>query len=52
MERQCFFGAGMWLSTFLLNPFFLNFPVKGKPRGIRGYITAGAPEHFLGLCGE
>jgi len=46
-----FFGAGIGLSTFFLNPFFLNFPVQGKPLELRTYFTGGKREHALGLFG-
>jgi hypothetical protein len=36
---EVLFGAGMWLSTFLLNPFFPNFGLKESRRGTRAYFT-------------
>ena len=43
------FGGGIWLSTLLLNPFFLNFPVQGKPVEVRAYFSGGRREHVCGL---
>ncbi|HEY7333552.1 MAG TPA: hypothetical protein VH639_01620 [Bryobacteraceae bacterium] len=43
------FGAGLWLSTLLLNPFFMYFPLQGKPIEIGNYLAGGKREHLLGL---
>jgi glucose uptake protein len=45
------FSGGVLLSTFLYNPFFMNFPVQGRPVGISAYFKGGMREHLLGLLG-
>ncbi len=44
-------SGGILLSTFLYTPFFLNFPVQGKPVALWTYATGTKKEHFLGFAG-
>jgi glucose uptake protein len=44
-----FFGVGVWLSTLLYNPFFMFFPVQGKPLEIKVYFSGRKREHLLGV---
>ena len=43
------FGGGMFLSTLLYSPFFMNFPVSGAPVEIRSYFLGGRKQHLLGI---
>jgi glucose uptake protein len=45
------FGGGLFLSTLLFSPFFMNFPVFGAPVEIRGYFMGGKKQHLLGFLG-
>lgn len=46
------FAAGVFLSTFPLNLFFMNLPVRGDPVEIRDYFLRGTPQrHLLGILG-
>ena len=45
------FGTGMVLSSLLFVPFFLNFPVEGRPEQIRMYFKGTKKQHFLGVFG-
>jgi glucose uptake protein len=45
------FGGGLFLSTLLFSPFFMNFPVFGAPVEIRGYFLGGKKQHLLGFLG-
>jgi glucose uptake protein len=45
------FGGGMLFSTLLYSPFFLTFPVHGKPVQLWDYVKATKQQHFLGLLG-
>jgi glucose uptake protein len=45
------FGGGMFLSTLLYSPFFMNFPVSGAPVEIRSYFMGGKKPHLLGVLG-
>ncbi len=45
------FGGGILLSTFLYTPFFLNFPVQGKPLHFWAYLEGTKKQHFWGLLG-
>jgi glucose uptake protein len=44
-----FFAGGVWLSTLLYNPFFMFFPVQGKPLEIKVYFGGRKREHLLGF---
>jgi glucose uptake protein len=45
------FGAGVFLSSLLYIPFFLNFPVEGEPIAARDYFKGTRGQHFLGFAG-
>jgi glucose uptake protein len=45
------FGAGVFLSTLIYVPFFLNFPVDGDPIPARMYVTGTRWQHLWGLLG-
>ena len=43
------FGTGVLISTFLYNPFFMNFPIQGRPVELKAYFMGGKREHLLGV---
>jgi glucose uptake protein len=45
------FAAGVLVSTVILNPFFLNFPVAGDPIGFVDYFKGTGKQHALGILG-
>lgn len=45
------FAAGVFLSSLVYIPFFLNFPVDGPPLNARAYIKGSGRQHLLGLLG-
>jgi len=45
------FVVGMFLSTFVLNLFFMNLPVEGPPVEILEYLRGGVKNHALGVAG-
>jgi glucose uptake protein len=45
------FAAGVFLSTFVFNLFFMNLPVEGEPVEIRDYFLGTPKQHVLGLLG-
>lgn len=45
------FSAGVFVSSLLLLPFFMNFPVQGDPVEFVAYFNGGAKLHLLGLMG-
>jgi glucose uptake protein len=45
------FAAGVMLSTFVFNLFFMNLPVEGDPVDIGEYFNGGWKQHLLGLAG-
>ncbi len=45
------FGGGLFLSTLLFSPFFMNFPVFGAPVEIRSYFMGGKKPHLFGFLG-
>ena len=45
------FAAGVFLSTFVFNLFFMNLPVEGEPVEIRDYFIGRPKQHLLGLLG-
>jgi glucose uptake protein len=45
------FAAGVFLSTFVFNLFFMNLPVEGDPVEFRDYFQGGFKQHFLGWLG-
>lgn len=44
-------SAGIFLSSLLIIPFFLNFPVRGQPLTVRRYFKIEKSHHLLGLLG-
>jgi glucose uptake protein len=45
------FTAGMVLTTFVYNLYFINLPVHGEPAGFGGYFQGGIGVHVLGALG-
>jgi glucose uptake protein len=45
------FAAGVFLSTFVFNLFFMNLPVEGEPVELRDYFVGRPGQHFLGWLG-
>jgi len=45
------FAAGVFLSTFVFNLFFMNLPVQGEPVEILDYFRGSLRVHLLGLLG-
>ncbi|HLJ14947.1 MAG TPA: hypothetical protein VKV15_10660 [Bryobacteraceae bacterium] len=45
------FAAGVFLSTFVFNVFFLNLPVEGPPMTMGDYFTGTRKQHLLGIAG-
>jgi glucose uptake protein len=45
------FGAGVFLSSLLYIPFFLNFPVDGEPLSATDYFKGSGRQHVLGIVG-
>ena len=45
------FAVGVLVSTVILNPFFLNFPVAGDPIGFVDYFKGTGKQHALGFLG-
>jgi len=45
------FGAGVFLSSLVYIPFFLNFPVVGEPLKTADYFKGSVRQHVLGLLG-
>lgn len=46
-----FFTLGVFLSTFIFNPFFMARPVEGEPVTIRMYLKGSMREHGAGVVG-
>jgi glucose uptake protein len=46
-----FFSAGVFSSTILYVPFFINFPVQGAPLPVVAYLKGTKKQHLLGLLG-
>jgi len=44
-------GAGIFASTLLYVPFFLNFPVHGAPANMLDYFKGAKKQHFWGIFG-
>ncbi len=47
----CLLAAGVFLSTFFYNVYFLNLPVTGEPIGMFEYFSGTRTQHLLGLAG-
>ena len=45
------FAVGVFLSTFVFNLFFMNFPVEGAPVAISEYFKGNGRQHVLGIVG-
>ena len=45
------FALGVFLSTFVFNLFFMNFPVEGPPVAISEYFKGTGRQHLLGIVG-
>jgi glucose uptake protein len=45
------FAAGVLLTTFVFNLYFINLPVEGEPVPISDYFHGSARNHLLGLLG-
>ena len=45
------FALGVFLSTFVFNLFFMNFPIEGAPVAISEYFKGTAGQHLLGIVG-
>ncbi|MBI4909958.1 MAG: hypothetical protein HY820_40440 [Acidobacteria bacterium] len=45
------FGAGVLLSTWIFNIYFMNLPLHGKPVDFGEYWKGTRKEHLLGLIG-
>jgi glucose uptake protein len=44
-------AAGVFVSTFVYNMYFLNLPVQGPALGIADYFRGTRRQHLLGLTG-
>jgi glucose uptake protein len=44
-------AGGVFGATIVIVPFFLNFPVRGKPLTVRQYFKIDMRNHVLGLVG-
>jgi glucose uptake protein len=44
-------AIGMFFSTLLYVPFFINFPVQGEPVQVRNYFKGAKKQHFWGIFG-
>jgi glucose uptake protein len=45
------FALGVFISTGIYVPFFLNFPVSGKPLPLTNYFKGTMKQHLLGVLG-
>ncbi|HEV2486370.1 MAG TPA: hypothetical protein VGT08_12630 [Terracidiphilus sp.] len=45
------FSAGIFLSTFVFNAYFLRRPVQGQPLRFSDYFKGTFKEHFWGIVG-
>ncbi len=45
------FSAGVFLSTFVYNAYFLRKPIQGRPLAFKEYFQGGFSEHFWGIVG-
>jgi glucose uptake protein len=46
-----FFALGAFLSTFIINPFFMARPVEGEPVKMSAYFKGSFKSHFWGILG-
>lgn len=45
------FGIGVFVTSLLYVPFFLNFPVDGEPLQASAYLRGTLGQHLLGILG-
>ena len=45
------FAAGVFLSTFVFNLFFMSMPVEGPPVAMSEYFKGTSRQHLLGIVG-
>jgi glucose uptake protein len=45
------FSAGVFLSAFMFNAFFLKWPIQGRPLRFSEYFQGTGMEHFWGIIG-
>ncbi|MEE9463181.1 MAG: GRP family sugar transporter [Bacteroidales bacterium] len=46
-----FFSVGVFLSTFIFNPFFMRYPVQGSPVKMKEYWKGNPKTHLSGIIG-
>ncbi len=44
-------ATGVLISTFVYNPFFMNFPIQGLPVGIGEFFRSERRQHLMGIAG-
>ncbi len=45
------FAVGVFISTFVFNPFFMRFPVEGEPVKMKEYLRGSLRTHSTGVIG-
>jgi len=46
-----FFAVGVFLTSLLIIPFVMNFPIEGEPLEFKRYSTGTKGQHLLGFLG-
>jgi len=46
-----FFSFGIFFSTLIVIPFFMNFPLQGQPVEFKAYFVGTKKQHLLGIVG-
>ncbi|MCD4711034.1 MAG: GRP family sugar transporter [Bacteroidales bacterium] len=46
-----FFSVGVFVSTFIFNPFFMKYPVQGEPVKMKEYWKGNIRTHLSGVTG-
>lgn len=46
-----FFAIGVFLSTFIINPLFMRYPVSGTPVKMSAYFQGSMKTHLTGILG-
>ncbi len=46
-----FFSVGVFISTFIFNPFFMRYPVQGLPVKMKEYWKGNPKTHLSGIIG-
>jgi glucose uptake protein len=46
-----FFSVGVFISTFIFNPFFMKYPVQGEPVKMKEYWAGNFKTHLSGILG-